>query len=89
MCGGGSGLPGIKRALASREWLAKLAFVNPPRVSFLRPQDAVSIIDKTGELTSTQDVTPMGLAGLVLELEQEEKVLAGILKRAMNKVDYK
>lgn len=89
MCGGGSGLPGIKRALASKDWLTKLAFVNPPRVSFLRPQDAVSIIDKTGELTSTQDVTPMGLAGLVLELEQEEKVLAGILKRAMNKVDYK
>lgn len=89
MCGGGSGLPGIRKALASREWLAKLAFVNPPRVSFLRPQDAVNIIDKTGELTSTQDVTPMGLAGLVLELDQEEKVLAGILKRAMNKVDYK
>lgn len=89
MCGGGSGLPGIRRALASREWLSKLAFVNPPRVSFLRPQDAVNIIDKTGELTSTQDVTPMGLAGLVLELDQEEKVLAGILKRAMNKVDYK
>lgn len=89
MCGGGSGLPGIRKALASREWLSKLAFVNPPRVSFLRPQDAVNIIDKTGELTSTQDVTPMGLAGLVLELDQEEKVLAGILKRAMNKVDYK
>lgn len=89
MCGGGSGLPGIKNALLSREWIGKLAFVNPPKLSFLRPQDASSIIDKTGELTSTQDVTPMGLAGLVLELEQEEKVLAGILKRAMNKVDYK
>ncbi len=89
MCGGGSGLPGIKTALLSRDWISKLAFVNPPKLSFLRPQDASSIIDKTGELISTQDVTPMGLAGLVLELEQEEKVLAGILKRAMNKVDYK
>ncbi|EKE21514.1 MAG: Actin-like ATPase involved in cell division-like protein [uncultured bacterium] len=89
MCGGGSGLPGIKKALLSKEWLSKLAFVNPPKISFLRPQDAANIIDKTGELTSTQDVTPMGLAGLVLELSQEEKVLAGILKRAMNKVDYK
>jgi len=89
MCGGGSGLPGIKKALLSGNWISKLAFVNPPKLSFLRPQDARSIIDRTGELTSTQDVTPMGLAGLVLELEQEEKVLAGILKRAMNKVDYK
>jgi len=89
MCGGGSGLPGIKRALLSGEWLEKLAIVTPPRLAFLRPQDASSIIDKTGELTSTQDVTPMGLAGLVLELSQEEKVLSGILKRAMNKVEYK
>lgn len=89
MCGGGSGLPGIKKALLSKEWLSKLAFVNPPKISFLRPEDAANVIDKTGELTSTQDVTPMGLAGLMLELSQEEKVLAGILKRAMNKVDYK
>lgn len=89
MCGGGSGLPGIKKALLSKEWLLKLAFVNSPKISFLRPQDAAKIIDKTGELTSTQDVTPMGLAGLMLELSQEEKVLAGILKKAMNKVDYK
>lgn len=89
MCGGGSGLPGIKKALLSKEWLNKLAFVNSPKISFLRPQDAANVIDKTGELTSTQDVTPMGLAALVLELSQEEKVLAGILKRAMNKVDYK
>lgn len=89
MCGGGSGLPGIKKALVSTDWLAKLAFVNPPKLSFLRPQDAANIVDKTGELTSTQDVTPMGLASLVLELAQEEKVLAGILKRAMNRVDYK
>lgn len=89
MCGGGSGLPGIKKALLSKEWLSKLSFVNPPRISFLQPKDAAKVIDKTGELTSTQDVTPMGLAGLVLELSQEEKVLAGILKRAMNKVEYK
>ncbi|MFZ2154084.1 MAG: cell division FtsA domain-containing protein [Candidatus Moraniibacteriota bacterium] len=89
MCGGGSGLPGIRNALLSKEWLSKLSFVDHPKISFLRPQDAINIIDKTGELTSTQDVTPMGLAGLVLELSQEEQVLAGILKRAMNKVDYK
>ncbi|HBI16737.1 MAG: cell division protein (septum formation) [Candidatus Moranbacteria bacterium GW2011_GWF2_34_56] len=89
MCGGGSGLPGIKKALLSQEWLSKLAFANPPKISFLQPKDAAHVIDETGELTSTQDVTPMGLAGLVLELSQEEKVLAGILKRAMNRVDYK
>lgn len=89
MCGGGSGLPGIKKALLSQEWVDKLSFVRQPKVVFLQPQDAIHIIDKTGELTSTQDVTPIGLASLILEFVNEEKVLATILKRAMSKVEYK
>lgn len=89
MCGGGSGLPGIKKALATKGWLNKLAFVDSPKISFLRPQDVVNIVDKTGSLNSTQDVTPMGLASLILDLVNEEKVLAGILKRAMGRVEYK
>jgi hypothetical protein len=55
----------------------------------LRPQDVVKIFDETKSLNSTQDITPMGLASLVLDLVNEEKVLAGILKRAMGKIDYK
>jgi len=89
MCGGGSGLPGIRKALSSKGWLNKLAFVDSPKISFLRPQDVVNIVDGTKSLNSTQDVTPMGLASLVLDLVNEEKVLAGILKRAMGKVEYK
>ncbi len=89
MCGGGSGLPGIKKVLLSPGWAERLSFVDQPKVIFLRPQDAAHIIDETGELVSTQDVTPIGLASLVLELSGEEKVLMTILKRAMNKVDYK
>ncbi|MFA6790616.1 MAG: hypothetical protein WCR65_03495, partial [Parcubacteria group bacterium] len=80
---------GIKKALSSQGWLGKLAFVDSPKISFLRPSDVVSIVDKTGTLNSTQDVTPMGLASLILDLVNEEKVLAGILKRAMGKVEYK
>ena len=89
MCGGGSGLPGIRKALATKNWLNKLAFVDSPTISFLRPQDVASIDDKTGSLNSTQDVTPMGLASLILDLVNEEKLLTGILKRAMKKVEYK
>jgi cell division protein FtsA len=89
MCGGGSGLPGIKKALSTPGWLSKLAFADSPKISFLRPQDVVKIFDETKSLNSTQDITPMGLASLVLDLVNEEKVLAGILKRAMGKIDYK
>ncbi|HFC36068.1 MAG TPA: hypothetical protein ENJ49_00120 [Candidatus Moranbacteria bacterium] len=89
MCGGGSGLPGIKDALATDDWLSNLSFVQQPQVFFLQPKDAANVMDKTGELNSTQDVTPMGLASLILDLVNEEKVLATILKRAMSNVEYK
>lgn len=86
LCGGGSGLPGIKNALLSSEWTKNLPFAKPPQVSFLQPRDVVNIIDETGELRDPQDITPMGLANLALDLAGEEKVLAGILRRAVKMI---
>lgn len=83
LCGGGSALTGIKKALSSSDWIKNLPFTKTPVVSFLQPRDVVRIIDKTGDLKNPQDVTPMGLANLTLDLEGEEKVLAGILRRAV------
>ena len=89
MCGGGSGLPGIKKVLGKKGWISDLAFVDVPKLSFLRPQDIPKIIDRTGELVGTQDVTPMGLASLILDSFSEEEVLSNILKRAKENVGYK
>ena len=86
LCGGGSGLPGIKKALMSSKWTKNLPFAKPPQVSFLQPRDVVNIIDETGELRDPQDITPMGLANLALDLAGEEKVLAGILRRAVKMI---
>jgi cell division protein FtsA len=86
LCGGGSGLPGIKKALLSSKWTKNLPFAKPPQVSFLQPRDVVNIIDETGELRDPQDITPMGLANLALDLAGEEKVLAGILRRAVKMI---
>ena len=83
LCGGGSGLPGIKKALLSSEWVKSLPFAKAPVVSFLQPQDVVRIIDHTDELKNPQDVTPMGLANLVLDVTGEEKVMSGILRRVL------
>jgi cell division protein FtsA len=87
LCGGGSALPGVKKALASSKWTKKLSFSKTPEISFLQPSDVADIIDSTQELDSPQDVTPMGLATLVLDLVNEERVMAGILKRAMNNIE--
>lgn len=86
LCGGGSGLPGIKKALLSPRWSKSLPFAKTPQVGFLQPSDIVNIIDETGELRDPQDITPMGLANLALDLAGEEKVMAGILRRAVKMI---
>jgi cell division protein FtsA len=83
LCGGGSGLPGIKKALTSSKWTKNLPLARIPEVSFLQPQDVVNVVDETGYLCDPQDITPMGLANLALDLAGEEKVMADILRRAV------
>jgi cell division protein FtsA len=86
LCGGGSGLPGIKKSLMNSRWTRDLPFAKNPEVSFLQPKDVVNIADETGELRDPQDITPMGLANLALDLVGEEKVMAGILRRAVKMI---
>ena len=86
LCGGGSGLPGIKKALISTEWTRSLPFAKSPVVSYLQPRDIVRVIDSTNTLKNPQDVTPMGLANLILDVTDEEKVMAGILRRVLQTI---
>jgi len=86
LCGGGSGLPGIKKSLMSPGWTKALPFAKLPQVSYLQPRDVANIYDETGELRDPQDITPMGLANLALDFVGEEKVMAGILRRAVKMI---
>lgn len=83
LCGGGSGLPGIKKALLSQSWRKNLPFARNLEVSFLQPKDVVNIVDETNRLKDPQDITPMGLANLALDFCGEEKVITEILRRAV------
>lgn len=86
LCGGGSALPEIGQVLLSEEWAKKLPFTKKPRVNFLQPKDVINIIDQTGELDNPQDVTPMALANLIVEMSTKEKAISQILQRAMRDV---
>jgi cell division protein FtsA len=86
LCGGGSALPGIKQALLSSEWVRELPFAKMPTVNYLQPKDVVRIVDNTGNLKNSQDVTPMGLANLILDITGEEKIMAGILRRVLQTI---
>lgn len=82
LCGGGSGLPGIRKVLAKGEWIENMP-ISEPKVSFIQPRDVVNVTDQTQLLKSPQSVAPMGLANLVLELTGDEKVLSNVLGKAV------
>lgn len=83
LCGGGSALPEITKALEGKDWFKDLPFAKKPQVSFIKPEEVNNIVDKTGEIKNQQDVTPMGLANLALLIDTEEEVLPSILSKAV------
>lgn len=87
LCGGGSGLEEIREALLSPEWEKSLPFSKPPTVNFLHPRDVKRVEDRTGKLLTPQDVTPMALVSVGVELLAEEKLLSGILRRTAKKME--
>jgi cell division protein FtsA len=86
LCGGGSALPEIGNVLLSQEWAKNLPFTKAPQVNFLQPKDVINIIDQTEELDNPQDVTPMALANLVVDMSTKEKAISQVLQRAMRDV---
>jgi len=86
LCGGGSALPEIGNVLLGKEWTKNLPFTKTPRINFLQPKDVINMIDQTGELGNPQDITPMALANLVVEMSVKEKTISQILHRAMRDV---
>jgi cell division protein FtsA len=83
LCGGGSALPEIKKVLEGSEWYKNLPFARKPKVTFIKPEEVVNIVDKTGEIKDQQDITPMGLASLLVEMDTEDEVMPNILQKVV------
>jgi len=86
LCGGGSQLPEIKKILETSAWASRLPFSKAPLVRFLRPEEVVNIKDETSSLKNPQDVTPMALANLAIDLAGEETVVEGILEKTVKAI---
>ncbi len=87
LCGGGSLLPEIKQALETPEWAKELGISGKVRVTHLYPRDVANVVDYTKKLKSPQDVTPMALANLALELTIRETPLSKMLRKASRLVE--
>ena len=81
LCGGGSYLPDLSAVLKEKQWWSRLPFTKAPAVSFVSPKDVTTVTDATGELRGREDITPMGLVNLALDVTGSEEVIPGILRR--------
>ncbi|HOX40774.1 MAG TPA: cell division FtsA domain-containing protein [bacterium] len=79
LCGGGSLLPEIKESLEQDRWWRDLPFSKKPHIDFIQPKEILSVTDETRKLTGSQDITPMALANLAIDLAGETDVVEGIL----------
>ena len=81
LCGGGSALPEIKEVLTNSDWYKNLSFTRKPTIDFVKPSQVNRVIDKTGLLNSPQDITPMGLANLGLDIVGSQSIGENVLQR--------
>lgn len=83
LCGGGSNLPDIERILKGASWGKKLPFARKPSVHFLVPSEIPNVIDTTKKLTTIQDITPMALANLAIDLVGRAKASDAVVSRVV------
>lgn len=83
LCGGGCHLPEIKAALETKSWQSELTFAKPPAVSAISPKQILRVKDATKRLIGPQDVTPMALANIGLELSGERHMISTILQKVI------
>jgi cell division protein FtsA len=61
LCGGGSSLDPLYRALTERDWYKSLPFTRQPTVQHIKPHQVVGIVDKTDSIQDHTYITAMGL----------------------------
>jgi len=61
LCGGGASLQQLVDALSTGNWYKNLPFTRKPTVHYIKPDEVMGIIDKTGNITDHTFITAMGL----------------------------
>jgi cell division protein FtsA len=83
LCGGGAELPQVAEALADDAWWRRLSFARRPQITALDPRDVVGLQDRSGLLSTRQDVTPMALAHQALILDAQASAAERAMRRAV------
>lgn len=83
LCGGGSNLPEIRQILETKEWIKDLPFARKPDVQFIKPTDVANMVDETHSLANIDEVTPLALANVALDLIGETSILDTVMRKAI------
>lgn len=67
LCGGGSALPYISKALESRKWRQHVPIADDIVVDHIKPDQVNRVQDATGDLRDFSYITPMGLLNIGLD----------------------
>jgi len=84
LCGGGSHLPEIKQQIQDKNFQKKLNFTKIPKIAFLQPERIGRILDESGQIKDQQDITPMALANIGIDLAGEEALIAKIMRKTLD-----
>lgn len=86
LCGGGSGLPYIRRALESKKWRENVPISDTITVDHIQPDQVNRVTDTTGMVTDYSYITPMGLLNIgmdALAVETPGRKFANKVNKAM------
>ncbi|MFH0838014.1 MAG: hypothetical protein V1880_02000, partial [Patescibacteria group bacterium] len=73
----------IKETLNETKWYKKLQFARTPQASYMKPSDVGNVIDETKKIKDQQDITPMSLVNIGIELAGEETVTQKALRKVI------
>ncbi len=84
LCGGGSGLPGIRDALLSGTLNKSLPISDVLQVSYLHPKDISNVLDNTGKLVTPQLMAVSSLVSHAINIKfRGDKIIDDVLRRAV------
>ena len=89
LCGGGSSLDALVDTLNSSQWYGQLPFTRKPVVQYIRPEQVMGIVDKTGDVTDHTFVTAMGLLRVGADTVQQQDAPASTTKTSSPKGSFK
>jgi len=80
LTGGSAPLPELARALMTKKWREELPFTKKPHPQMIQPDELWGVQDETGRDIQSQDIPPLALTKLTLNLVSDDDVITNTLQ---------